>query len=109
MKEAGVYHAVINDTIRTCDVLSQSQNKILGMSVFPNPAEVGQNVTVNIICNPEDLEGASLKMFGIDGQLLRTIPVSGNETTFSIPNSKGIAVIKLVSNTINREVKLIVK
>ena len=79
------------------------------MSVYPNPVGINQEFTVNINQNYDELKGTQLQILGIDGRLLRIIPVTDNIMKIAIPAYSGMVVLKLISNNGNEEVKLIVK
>jgi hypothetical protein len=111
-KEAGAYYALLNGQFRTCEVIKTGLKSGLLMSVFPNPVDVYGEVTV-VIENPggEELRNAQLQMHGMDGRLLKTLPVTGNQNKLKVivPAYPGVVVLKLKSDTGNQEVKLIVK
>jgi len=109
MKDAGVYYALLNGKYRTCNYTRTTTSSAVLMSVSPNPADANQEITVNINRNPDELQGARLQLHGINGQLLKTVPVTGAKMRITAPAYSGVVVVKLISDTGNEEVKLIVK
>ena len=114
IKEAGTYYALLNGEYRTCEFIQATAPSTLSMSVYPNPAEAGREITVNIENLSQDaLTGAQLQLHGIDGRILKTMPVPAtgnpNNVTFAAPGYSGMVVIRLITTTENQEVKLIIK
>jgi len=108
-KEAGIYYAVINGDIRTCEVIGNKSAKALNISVYPNPAVSGQHVTVSVSLSAAELEGAKLQIYSIDGRLLQTIPVTGSEMTVTTPAIKSVSIIRLISKSGSKDVKLVIE
>ena len=123
MKEEGAYYALLNSQYRTCEVI-RTRNNTLSMSVFPNPVSAGGEITVNIepdlmsqwtntqsqLTNLQSpLLDARLQIHSIDGRLLKTLPVTETKFKLTAPALSGVAVLKLITKTGNKEVKLIVK
>lgn len=107
MKEAGTYYALLNGSIRTCEVVKTSSSAV--MTVYPNPAGSNQDITVKINRPAELLKGARLQLHNINGQLIQTVPVTDNNMNLTVPAYSGVVVVKLISDSGNEEVKLIVK
>jgi len=110
MIEAGVYYALLNGSIRTCEVIKTDSRSATAMTVYPNPVERNQVISIEID-TPDGIElrDARLQLHGIDGRLLKTVPVAGNTIQIAAPDYKGFVVIKLISNSSNEEIKLIIK
>ena len=109
MTEPGAYHALLNGRFRTCEVIKSDTRSASTMTVYPNPAAACQEVTININCAESELQGARLQMHGLDGRLLKTLPVSGVNFKAALPDYSGVIVVKLIYANGNEEVKLIVR
>ena len=109
MKEIGAYYALLNGAVKTCIVYKTQNTTPLSMSVYPSPADASQEVTVDINRTNEELKGGQLLFHGINGNLLKTMPVTSNKMTVTIPAYSGVMVVKLILAHENNEVKLIVK
>ena len=109
MKEAGVYYALLNGSIRTCEVTKLQATYSPTMSVYPNPAVAGQKITVSIVGSDEELQNARLQMISIDGRLLQTLPVTGKTIQVTAPPVSGVVVLKLISETGDKEAKVVIK
>ena len=110
MKEAGAYYALLNGQFRTCEVIKTRSASSSMMSVYPNPVVANQEITVYFE-NPVDSEEAQLQILSIDGRLLKTLPVDSNQQKIKVtaPAYSGLVVLKMVSSTVNQEIKLIIK
>ena len=109
MTGAGAYHALLNGSVRTCEVARSGTRSAMTMSVYPNPANANQEVTISIDSAADRLAGARLQMHSLDGRLLKTVPVSSARFKVTIPDYSGAIVVKLIYKDGNEEVKLIVK
>ena len=112
MKETGVYYALLNGQYRTCEVIKSSSSSALTMSVYPNPVETNREITVsfnNLTDSVLRKDYVQLQLHGIDGRLLKTLPVTGNQLKVAVPTNSGVVVVKLITSSGNQELKLIVK
>ena len=109
MTEAGVYYAVINGTLRTCEVVKTRSTTALTMTVYPNPVYANQEVTITINRTDDELRNAQLQFHSIEGRMLKTLPVTSAKLKVMTPPHQGVVALKLITNTGNKEVKLIVK
>jgi hypothetical protein len=84
-------------------VNSSPSPKQLGISVYPNPA----NKQVNISAGFNTIE--SVAIYGTDGKLLLTQPVSGNSTTLELPLKPGVYLVSIQTNVGKAFERLIVR
>ena len=110
MKAAGDYYAILNNKYRTCDFTKTDTRSAMAMTVFPNPVDRNQSISIEID-NPDgiDLRDAQLQLHGLDGRLLQTVPVTDSNMTINAPAYSGMVVVKLIYKSGNEEVKLIIK
>ena len=108
MIEAGAYYALLNGRFRTCEII-KTRSTTPAMSVYPNPVAANQEITV-CIENPAG-EDARLQILSMDGRLLKTLTVDGNQHKIKVtaPAYSGLVALKLISSTTHQEIKLIVK
>jgi hypothetical protein len=110
IKEPGIYYSIINGIYRTCEVPIVNKAKPLTMSVYPNPAAINQQVTVNINFTEEELQDAHLRIYSMDGRLYQSVPVTGSQTNVTIPFSNtNTVIVKLISNKGTKEEMVILK
>jgi hypothetical protein len=84
-------------------VNSSPSPKQLGISVYPNPA----TKQVNISAGFNTIE--SVAIYGTDGKLLLTQPVSGNSTTLELPLKPGVYLVSIQTNVGKAFDRLIVR
>gem|GEM_PF-121524 len=90
-----------------CDYTASSSGIVL--SVYPNPALAGGNVTVRL---NNTIQGAVINIFDLNGNLVKgNIPMSGSDTTITINGiTPGMYIIQLVSpDGVKRTTNVVIK
>jgi hypothetical protein len=110
----GSYYAVVKtttgSTLQTCPLLVTPGNRISRLSVFPNPALTGQNVTIKIAFAQSELQGANLTVSNIQGTILQTVQNVTPTMNIRMPLVQGIYVVRLkLSNGSSVAVNVVVQ
>jgi hypothetical protein len=95
----GTYLAEVVTTngvsMKTCPVDIVAGVTPSALTVFPNPASTGQQVTVKTSFNATALEGARIEVANLQGNVLQTIPQVFEQTSVRMPMTAGLYIIRL--------------
>ncbi|WP_264522924.1 T9SS type A sorting domain-containing protein [Flavobacterium sp. N502536] len=72
--------------LQTCTAKIVLQNSA-GARVYPNPAEAGKMVTVEVDYPVEELENMQISLYTVSGQLVKTIKSSTVKTEIQLPSA----------------------
>jgi len=94
-KEAGRYYALINGTIRTCEIIQlQSHSSISAISVYPNPTSGELRV------GSGELKVKNVEVFDANGRFVGTYDIRSDET-FNISHlPEGVYLVKINGETV---------
>ena len=83
--------------------------KSMSMSAYPNPANAGQMISVELDMDEELLEKAELTIYNLSGSSIERIKVVGASNSIKAPTS-GMYVLRLTTSAgITKELKFVVK
>ena len=84
--------------------------KAQSVKVYPNPATVGEVVTLEADVDKVYLDGATLEVYNLSGIMVAKQKVTGNTTALNLPSAAGTYIVKLKgAEGFGRELKVIVK
>lgn len=110
----GTYLAEVVTTtgvsMKTCPVDIVAGVTPSALTVFPNPASTGQQVTVKTSFNATALEGARIEVANLQGNVLQTIPQVFEQTSVRMPMTAGLYIIRLrLANGGSTSISVVVK
>jgi hypothetical protein len=80
------------------------------VQAYPNPVKKGERLTIVADIDGDLLEGASIDIYNIQGNKLKTEKVEGQTTTISIPSFTGIYLLKFkTKNNFEETLRVVVK
>lgn len=77
----------------------------VSLSVYPNPSHIGE--TISIVNN--DNEKAMLTIYALDGRLLHSQTIVGNQASLSLSLPKGIYMIRLTNSRGSKIEKIVIQ
>lgn len=77
----------------------------VSLSVYPNPSHIGE--IISVVNN--DNENAMLTIYALDGRLLHSQTIVGNQASLSLSLSKGIYVIRLTNSRGSKIEKIVIQ
>jgi hypothetical protein len=97
---AGTYYVVATDkngvqSISCPLTITAGSFTGLRISLFPNPADKGTNVTVSTSFTANDLAGASIAITDVFGRVVRQIVTVAPNTTIQAPTATGMYIVTL--------------
>ncbi|WEK36075.1 MAG: MBG domain-containing protein [Candidatus Pseudobacter hemicellulosilyticus] len=92
-------HTAAGQVVPTCPVTLTPGASTSLISVTPNPVRPGQAVTVRINLDAAALQGASLRLFNIQGMEMRAVQTVTPQTSLTMPLVPGLYVVKLQLST----------
>jgi hypothetical protein len=96
----GTYHVVATDRngaqfISCPQTITATLFTGLRISLFPNPADIGSNVSIATSFNASELQGANIIVSDINGNVIRQITQVLTNNTMQAPTVRGMYVVTL--------------
>ena len=79
--------------------IDEAEAAIFSFSVAPNPVVKGSMMTVTTQLPEQQLQGASLMMFDLNGRILTTMPMSQQSVTLPAQQTSGVYVIQITTRS----------
>jgi len=105
------YHVSINTSdgvLRT--EAKQIKLKPMGIQAYPNPAKLGETLTVEANIDDELLSGASVEVYNVQGNKVNTTNVKSASTSINMPSAVGTYFLKFKGkNGFEQTLKVVIK
>ncbi|HYK56711.1 MAG TPA: MBG domain-containing protein, partial [Flavisolibacter sp.] len=110
----GDYYAVVKTaagvTMQTCPVTITPGATFIPISIFPNPVDPGQTITVKTGYSAAQLQGATIVVTNMLGAVVQTVQNVAPQTTITMPFAQGLYAIRLkLANGVTASVNALVK
>ena len=79
--------------------IDEAEAAIFSFSVAPNPVVKGSMMTVTTQLPEQQLQGASLMMFDLNGRIVTTMPMSQQSVTLPAQQTSGVYVIQITTRS----------
>jgi len=114
--QEGNYYAILEGRgpegtfsgIRSCNTVFQFSD--VDINVYPNPARIGQQITITANMPATEMKNASFKLLTFAGVFIVQGPLKGKETKLVMPTTPGTYILQVITGSgITREFKIIVQ
>ncbi len=97
-------------SMKTCPVDIVAGVTPSALTVFPNPANTGQQVTVKTSFNSTALEGARIEVSNLQGNIIQSVSQVFEQTNVRMPMTAGLYIIRLrLANGGSAAISVVVK
>ena len=110
----GDYYAVVKTaagtTMQTCPVTITPGATFIPISIFPNPVDPGQTITVKTGYSAAQLQGATIVVTNMLGAVVQTVQNVAPQTNITMPVAQGLYAIRLkLANGVTASINALVR